>query len=131
MLKADPYFIPEAPERPQRTRCQWSLGSMCVLALVVCGLAWLTKFVLTRDAPVAFYLAFAATAGAALFGLFRGKVLPYAAWTFVLTVTVVLAVSWYVGLQQAVEYEAHPTWWQPIPGKPGYYRNEAGEVYHP
>lgn len=104
---------------------------MCVLALVVRGLAWLTKFVLTSDAPTALYLALAATAGAALFGLFRGKVLPYAAWTFVLTLTVVLAVNWYVGLQQAVEFEAHPTWWKPIPGKLGYFRGPNGEIYHP
>jgi hypothetical protein len=130
-LKTDPHFIPEAPERPQRPRRQWSLGSMFLLAFIVCGLAWMTKFAVASDAPMEVYLAIAATAVGALFGLYQGNVLRYAAWTFVLTVTVIVVTNWVVRLQQAIEIEAHPNAWEPIPGKPGYFRNENGGVLHP
>jgi hypothetical protein len=106
---------------------------MCLLALVVCGLAWLTKFAFASDAPIEVYVVLAVTACAALIGLYQGNVLRYAAWTFVLTVTVIVVMNWVVRVPQAIEYDAHPSVWEPVPGKPGYFRNQynKGEVVHP
>jgi hypothetical protein len=103
---------------------------LTVTVILIGGWAWLIELARARDAPTEVFVILVATAGGALFGSYLEDVFRSAAWTFVLTVTVIGAMNWVVGLQDAIEYEAHPNYWKPT-GEPGYYRGDNGEVIHP
>jgi hypothetical protein len=129
MRKSEPHFMPDAPERPQRTGHQWSLAEMFVLTAVVCGVLGLWKLASPILPTVELWLIATCTIGAAVIGLVRGKVFRYAAWSFVVATCLTLCTNWVVGLGRAIEYEQHPTLWKPIPNQPGHYRGPNGEVY--